>query len=46
MSKSQCKKQDYEAPYSPKYVCKKCERLAKKEEKLCKPQKLKKKAID
>lgn len=41
MSKKQCKKKEYKAPDTPKYVCEKCERLAKKEEKLCKPQKLK-----
>ena len=46
MSKTQCKKKKYKIPDSPKYICKKCERLATKEEKLCKPQKLMKKQTD
>lgn len=39
MSKKQCKKKDYKSPKSPKYTCKKCGLMAKKEEKLCKPEK-------
>jgi len=35
-----CKKDDYKDPREAKYICKKCERKAKKEDKLCKPQKL------
>jgi hypothetical protein len=35
-----CKKESYEPPKAPNYVCRKCERLAKKEQKLCKPEKL------
>ena len=46
MSKTQCKQKKYEVPSSPKYICKKCERMAKKEEKLCKPQKLKQKQLE
>lgn len=42
MSKTQCSKKNYQAPDEPKYICKKCERLAKKEDKLCKAKKLKK----
>ena len=34
------KKETYEPPKGPNYVCRKCERLAKKEQKLCKPEKL------
>jgi|APHig6443717817_1056837.scaffolds.fasta_scaffold35100_1 hypothetical protein len=41
MSKKRCKKDDYKIPDDPKYVCKKCERMANKEEKLCHPQKIK-----
>jgi len=40
MSKKKCKSKSYQAPEEPKYKCKKCELMAKKEEKLCKPQKL------
>jgi len=43
MSKTQCENKEYKAPAEAKYVCKKCERLANKEEKLCKPKKLKSK---
>jgi hypothetical protein len=39
--KTKCKDKDYKAPNEAKYFCKKCERQAKKEEKLCKPEKLK-----
>lgn len=41
MSKTQCKKEDYTEPENPKYVCKRCGRKSKKEEKVCKPQKIK-----
>lgn len=41
MGKVACKKKNYEEPGNPKYVCKKCGLKAKKEEKLCKPQKIK-----
>jgi hypothetical protein len=35
-----CKKESYEQPKSPNFICSKCERKAKKEHKLCKPEKL------
>jgi len=41
MSKTQCKNKDYKEKDNAKYVCKNCERKAKKEEKLCKPKKIK-----
>ncbi len=41
MSKTACKKDDYREPENPKYFCKKCDRKAKKEDKLCKPKKIK-----
>jgi hypothetical protein len=40
MGKTACKKKDYSEPVDPKYVCKKCGAKAKKEEKVCKPQKI------
>lgn len=40
MSKKACKKDDYSVPENPKYICKKCKRLSKKEDKVCNPQKL------
>ena len=40
MSKTACKKKDYKDPEDPKYCCKKCNKKAKKEGKLCKPKKL------
>lgn len=40
MSKTLCKKKEYIQPDTPKYICKKCERLSKKEDKLCKPKKI------
>jgi hypothetical protein len=43
MSKKRCKKTDYQAPEEPKYVCKNCDRLAKKEDQVCEPKKIKKK---
>jgi len=39
MGKSACKKKDYKEPENPNYECKKCGAKAKKEDKLCKPQK-------
>jgi hypothetical protein len=41
MSKSQCKSDDYKPKADAKYICKRCERTAKKEDKLCKPKKIK-----
>jgi hypothetical protein len=41
MSKTQCKNEDYKEKGDDKYVCKRCERKAKKEDKLCKPKKIK-----
>jgi len=41
MSKTQCKNEDYKVKADAKYVCKRCERKAKKEDKLCKPKKIK-----
>jgi hypothetical protein len=41
MSKKRCKKEDYTAPEKPNYYCKKCDRLAKKEEQVCEPKKVK-----
>ena len=40
MSK-QCKKKDYKEPEDCKYFCKKCDRISKKEDNVCKPKKLK-----
>lgn len=39
--KKKCEKKDYKDPQEPKYLCKKCDRLAKKKDKLCKPEKIK-----
>ena len=36
-----CKKHEYIDPRKPRFICEKCERMAKKKEKLCKPKKLK-----
>jgi len=41
MGKKACKKDNYQEPENPQYECKKCGLKAKKEEKLCKPKKLK-----
>lgn len=41
MGKTQCKKKEYTEPDHPKYMCKRCERLSKKEDQVCKPHKLK-----
>lgn len=41
MSKA-CNKKNYEEPKKAKYSCKKCDRLSKKEDNVCKPKKLKK----
>jgi hypothetical protein len=43
MSKKRCKKKDYSPPDNPKYCCEKCGRLAKEEDQVCEPEKLKKK---
>jgi hypothetical protein len=40
MGKKKCEEKDYEKPENPKYACKKCGRVSKKEEKICKPIKL------
>jgi RNA polymerase subunit RPABC4/transcription elongation factor Spt4 len=36
-----CEKKDAKKPDSPKYICKKCERLSNKEDNVCKPKKYK-----
>ena len=41
MPKTQCKNDDYKEKDGAKYVCKRCERKAQKEDKLCKPKKIK-----
>jgi hypothetical protein len=41
MGKTQCKDKDYEPKEDAKYICKRCERTAKKEDKVCKPKKIK-----
>jgi hypothetical protein len=41
MTKTQCKKDDYKEKDDAKYLCKRCGRTSKKEEKVCKPKKLK-----
>jgi hypothetical protein len=41
MGKTQCKNKDYEPKDTDKYICKRCERTAKKEDKVCKPKKIK-----
>ncbi len=41
MGKSACKKNEPKNVENPKYECKKCGALVKKEENVCKPQKLK-----
>ncbi len=41
MPKTQCKNDDYREKDDAKFVCKRCERTAKKEDKLCKPKKIK-----
>jgi hypothetical protein len=41
MGKKKCEVKDYEAPENPKFECKKCGRQSKKEEKVCKPVKIK-----
>lgn len=46
MSKSRCKLSEEKylkkLPDSPKFKCKKCGKVSKKEEQVCKPEKLKK----
>lgn len=41
MGKKQCNNADYKEKDDAKHICMKCERKAKKEEKLCKPKKIK-----
>jgi hypothetical protein len=41
MAKTQCKNEDYKEKDDAGYVCKRCGRKAKKEDKLCKPKKIK-----
>ena len=41
MGKTQCKNDDYKEKDDVKYVCKRCERKSKKEDKICKPKKIK-----
>jgi len=41
MGKKQCKDDDYKEKQDAKYICKSCERKAEKEDKLCKPKKIK-----
>ncbi len=41
MGKNACKKKDFENSGKAKYQCKKCGALVKKEENVCKPEKLK-----
>jgi hypothetical protein len=41
MGKQACKKKDFENSIQPKYQCRKCGAMVRKEEKVCKPEKLK-----
>jgi hypothetical protein len=41
MGKNACKKKEFENVENPKFQCKKCGARVKKEEKVCKPEKLK-----
>ena len=41
MGKKACKKKDFENKEKPKYACKKCGAMVKKEDNVCKPQKIK-----
>jgi len=41
MVKKACEKKDFEDKDNPKFECKKCGAKVRKEEKICKPQKLK-----
>ena len=41
MGKKACKKKGFENKEQPKYECKKCGAQVKKEDKVCKPQKMK-----
>jgi hypothetical protein len=43
MGKKRCKKEDYQIPNNLGYICKKCDRGAKKEDQVCEPKKIKKK---
>ncbi|MDP4185915.1 MAG: hypothetical protein Q8862_12245 [Bacteroidota bacterium] len=40
MTKTRCKKEDYQPKENPKYVCERCGRNANKKEKVCKPKKV------
>lgn len=41
MGKTKCKDKDYKEKDDAVYICKRCERSSKKEEKVCKPKKIK-----
>jgi hypothetical protein len=41
MGKTACKKKDFKDSDDPKYICKGCGAKVKKEEKVCKPKKIK-----
>jgi len=41
MGKTACKKKHFKDNEHPKYQCKKCGALVKKEDKVCKPKKIK-----
>jgi hypothetical protein len=41
MPKTQCKNDDYKEKTDAKYTCKSCGRTSKKDDKLCKPKKIK-----
>jgi len=40
MTKTRCKQKDKKTRKPPEYQCKKCDGLAKKKKRLCKPEKL------
>ncbi len=41
MAKTACRKKEFNDKENPKYVCKRCGAKVKKEEKVCKPKKIK-----
>ena len=41
MTKTACKKKDFKDKENPNFECKKCRARVKKEEKVCKPKKIK-----
>jgi hypothetical protein len=41
MAKTACKKKEFKDKENPKYECKKCRARVNKEEKVCKPKKIK-----